>query len=259
MTAAAAHAFDEIATILDDAMRKRAPVARIVDRHPDLTHADAYAIQEKVVARRLGRGGRMVGIKMGLTSRAKMQQVGVNEAIWGRLTSDMSVEEGGAVESDRFIHPRTEPEIAYLLGRDLAGDETPAAIAAAVEAAMPALEIIDSRYRGFKFGPADVIADNTSAAGFVVGAPFGRNIDLSNLGIVLEVDGRPVQTGSSAAILGHPLRALVRAARLAAEAGLPLRAGQVVLAGAATAAHPCQRGTVVQAIFGRNRISVEFG
>ena len=169
MTAAAAHAFDEIATILDDAMRKRAPVARIVDRHPDLTHADAYAIQEKVVARRLGRGGRMVGIKMGLTSRAKMQQVGVNEAIWGRLTSDMSVEEGGAVESDRFIHPRTEPEIAYLLGRDLAGDETPAAIAAAVEAAMPALEIIDSRYRGFKFGPADVIADNTSAAGFVVG------------------------------------------------------------------------------------------
>jgi 2-oxo-3-hexenedioate decarboxylase len=250
--------FDEIAVLLDDAMQNKKTVARIENHYPDLTRDDAYAIQKQVIDRRLDRGNRIVGIKMGLTSRAKMQQVGVNEAIWGRLTSDMAIEEGGTVSRARFIHPRIEPEIAYLLGRDLAGDEGPAAIMAAVEAVMPAMEIIDSRYHEFRFGPADVIADNTSAAGFILGAPFKAGTDLSNLGIILKIDGRPVQTGSSAAILGHPLRALAMASRFAAAASMPLRAGQVVLAGAATQASPCERGTVVEAVFNRHRVMVAF-
>lgn len=250
--------FDEIAVLLDDAMRKRTTVPRIEPRCPGLTRDDAYAIQKKVVGRRLDRGDRIVGIKMGLTSRAKMQQVGVDEAIWGRLTGDMALEDGSSVDLGRFIHPRIEPEIAYLLGRDLAGDEAPAALMAAVEAVMPAMEIIDSRYDQFKFGPNDVIADNTSAAGFVLGAPFGADTDLSNLGILLKIDGRVVQAGSSAAILGHPLRALAMANRLAAAASMPLKAGQIVLAGAATQASPCERGTVVEAVYHRHRVMVAF-
>lgn len=258
MTAMRPGTLDQISVLLDDAMRRRTTVARIEESYPGLTRGDAYAIQKKLVDLRLDRGGSLVGIKMGLTSRAKMQQVGVDEAIWGRLTSDMAIDEGASIDLGRFIHPRIEPEIAYLLRRDLAGDEAPAAIMAAVEAVMPAMEIIDSRYDQFRFGPTDVIADNTSAAGFVLGAPFGAGTDLSNLGIILKVDGRPVQTGSSAAILGHPLRALAMASRFAAAASMPLKAGQVVLAGAATQASPCERGTVVEAVFQRHRVMVAF-
>ena len=173
---------------------------------------------------------------MGFTSRAKMQQMGLADVIWGRLTDAMQVEEGGNVERSRFVHPRVEPELAFLLKKPLSGNVTGPEALAAVEAIAPALEIIDSRYQDFKFTLPEVIAENASSSGFVIGGWHDPRIDFSNLGLVLSIDGRPVQMGSTAALLGHPLRSLVAAARLSAAAGEPLQAGWIVLAGGATPA-----------------------
>lgn len=236
-----------LATIVDDAARNAVAVQQLTQANPDLDGPAGYAIQALSVDRRLGRGERLVGVKLGLTSRAKMQQVNVNEVIIGRLTDAMQIPEGGEVSIDRFIHPRIEPEIAFVLKRPLAGKVTLAEAAAAVDAVMPGLEIIDSRYIDFKFTLADVVADNTSAAGFVLGPPSPLQADISNLGMTLNFNGRPVQIGSSAAILGHPLRALVEAARLAEVIGVSLAAGSIVLAGAATAAVELKPGIHVTA------------
>ena len=113
----------------------------------------------------------------------------------------------------------------------------------------PALEIIDSRYKNFKFSMPDVIADNSSSSGFYVGAYAKPDTDVSNLGIIMEVNGRPVQIGSSAAILGNPIRSLVAAARLIGRAGESLRPGDIVLAGGITAAHPLSVGEHIKTLF----------
>jgi 2-oxo-3-hexenedioate decarboxylase len=182
---------------------------------------------------------------MGFTSRAKMLQMGVSDLIWGRLTDGMVVEDGRETPIDRYIHPRAEPEIAFLLAKPLRGIVTPLEALAAVEAVAPAVEIIDSRYRDFKFSLTDVVADNSSSSGFVVG-PWGRpDTDLSNLGMLFDVEGHPPVCVSSAAILGHPLRSLAAAARLTAQYGSGLEAGMIVLAGGAAAALPLAGGNHV--------------
>jgi len=225
----------ELAAQLDEAAREAREVAQI-DPEGRLPLEDAYAIQCASIERRVSRGERRVGVKMGFTSRAKMVQMGVTDVIWGRLTGDMLVEEGAAASFARFVHPRVEPEIAFVLKKPLAGHVTAAEALASVEAVAPALEIIDSRYRDFKFTLPDVIADNASSSGFVVGPWCDPREDFSNLGLTMSIDGRVVQVGSTAAILGHPLRSLVAAARLSEAAGEPLQAGWVVMAGGATPA-----------------------
>lgn len=230
---------------------------------PQLTGADAvtleeaYAVQRVLIEHRLARGARQVGVKMGFTSRAKMVQMGVSDMIWGRLTSDMWIEEGGSIALSRYVHPRVEPEVCFLLSKRLEGHVTPLQALAAVEAVAPALEVIDSRYRDFKFSLPDVVADNASSSGFVVGAWHRPDTDLSNLGLVLSFDGRTVEMGSTAAILGSPVRALVAAARLAAEQGEALEAGSLILAGAATAAVALRPGVAVRCEF-QNLGSVAF-
>ena len=228
-------AHEHIVTLLDDAARHARAVPQF-DTDNRLHLNDAYEIQRSSIERRLERGERRVGVKMGFTSRAKMQQMGLADVIWGRLTDAMQVEEGGNVERSRFVHPRVEPELAFLLKKPLSGNVTGPEALAAVEAIAPALEIIDSRYQDFKFTLPEVIADNASSSGFVIGGWHEPRIDFSNLGLVLSIDGRPVQMGSTAALLGHPLRSLVAAARLSAAAGEPLQAGWIVLAGGATPA-----------------------
>jgi len=164
--------------------------------------------------------------------------MGVHDMIWGRLTDAMIVEDGGAISLKNYVHPRVEPEIAFLLKAPLCGVVTPLQALAAVEAVAPAMEIIDSRYENFKFSHIDVVADNSSSSGFVTGAWHKPDIDFSNLGLVMTINGAAKQIGTTAAILGHPLRSLVVAARFAAEAGEPLEAGWIVMAGGATAAEP---------------------
>ncbi len=228
-----------IATRLDEA-------ARLATATPQLDEAlsldDAYAIQAALLGRRYARGEKRVGIKMGFTSRAKMVQMGVDEMIWGRLTDNMMIEDGGTINFSAYVHPRVEPEIAFVLKAPLAAKVTPAAALAAVAGVAPALEIIDSRYKNFKFSVTDVVADNSSSSSFVVGPWSGPQVNLSNLGMILEIDGEARQIGSSAAILGHPLRSLVAAARLAHTAGEPLQAGDVIMAGGATAAEALSPG-----------------
>ncbi len=232
------------ASLLDDA----AAGAQAIDQiDPDgcLPLSEAYAIQSAAMARRLGRGERRTGVKMGFTSRAKMIQMGITDVIWGRLSSGMQVEEGTAISFARYVHPRVEPELAFVLRHPLSGDVTAVQALAAVEAVAPALEIIDSRYRDFKFTLPDVIADNASSSGYVIGPWCDPQRDFDNLGLTLNIDGRVVQIGSTAAILGHPLRSLVAAARLSAAAGEPLQAGWVVMAGGATPAEWIRPGQYV--------------
>lgn len=239
----------ELARIVDEAARTATAIPQLTDALPSLTVEDAYAIQALSIARRRARGERRAGYKMGLTSRAKMQQVGVSEVVWGRLTEAMRLTEGGDLVRSRYVHPRVEPEIAYIIAKPLEGEVSAAEALAAVEAVAPALEIIDSRYRDFKFALPDVVADNSSSSGFYVGSWAPRTTDVSNLGIVMEVDGRPVQIGSTAAILGDPIRSLVAAARLVGRAGERLEPGDIVLAGGATAAHPLTPGLHVRTAF----------
>jgi len=226
---------EEIITRLDDAARYAREVPQL-DTDNKLSLPEAYEIQRASISRRLERGERRVGIKMGFTSRAKMIQMGLSDVIWGRLTDAMQLEEGSTVERSRFVHPRVEPELAFLLKKPLAGNVTGAEALAAVEAIAPALEVIDSRYQNFKFTLPEVIADNASSSGFVVGGWHSPATDFRNLGLVMSIDGRAVQVGSTAALLGDPLRSLVAAARVSAAAGEPLEAGWIVLAGGATPA-----------------------
>ncbi len=229
----------QLARILDDAARAARAVPQFGE---DMTVADAYRIQDLLIGHRLRRGETLVGVKMGFTSRAKMAQMGVSDLIWGRLTDAMRLEDGGSVAPGRFIHPRVEPEIAFLLKAPLAGAVTPLEAGQAVAAVAPALEIIDSRFDRFKFSLADVIADNASSSAFVAGAWRAMPADLSNLGMVMSLNGRARQIGSTGAILGDPLRSLAAAARLAGESGLMLHPGQIVLAGAGTGAEPFAPG-----------------
>ncbi|MGH6640310.1 MAG: 2-keto-4-pentenoate hydratase, partial [Polaromonas sp.] len=170
----------------------------------------------------------------------------VHDLIWGWLTESMLEEEGGTVDLARYIHPRVEPEVCFLTRRDISGPITALEAADYVEAVAPALEIIDSRFQNFKFTLEDVVADNCSSAGLVVG-PWSRQLDrLGNAGVSVTFDGRTVLSGSTAAILGHPLRSLVQASRLLAACKHSLPAGSLIMAGAATAAQALEPNTHVR-------------
>jgi 2-oxo-3-hexenedioate decarboxylase len=222
---------DALAQLVDDAARHAQAIPQLGD---PITLDEAYEIQKRSLARRYQRGERQVGIKMGFTSRAKMVQMGVHDMIWGRLTDAMVVEDGGSTSLAKYVHPRVEPEVAFLMKKELAGTVTPMQALSAVEAVAPALEIIDSRYEAFKFSLTDVVADNSSSSGFVVGAWHDPGLDCSNLGIIVSFNGVPKLIGSTAAILGNPLRSLVAAARFAAQANEPLQPGWIVMLGGAT-------------------------
>jgi 2-oxo-3-hexenedioate decarboxylase len=234
----------ELAARLDDAARLAHEVEQF-DTDNTLSLDDAYAIQSASIQRRLERGDRRVGVKMGFTSRAKMIQMGLSDVIWGRLSAGMQVEEGGAIDFSHYVHPRAEPELAFVLKRALPGNVTGPEALAAVEAIAPAIEIIDSRYKDFKFTLPEVIADNASSSSFVIGPWHDPHTDFSNLGLTLNIDGRVAQVGSTAALLGHPLRSLVAAARVSALAGEPLQAGWIVMAGGATPAEWIKPGQYV--------------
>jgi len=235
----------KLAKTVDDAAFKARAIAQLSEKSK-YSLDEAYDIQSASIQRRLNRGEKRNGMKMGFTSRAKMIQMGLNDMIWGRLTDGMMVEDGDTISLKNYVHPRVEPEIAFLLKRPLPYPCTAAEAIAAVDGVAPAMEIIDSRYKNFKFSLEDVVADNASSSSFVVGPWHKPDTDLENLGMVMEFNGRPIQIGSSAAILGQPVRSLVSAARLTAEAGEGLEAGWIVMAGGATAAEALRPGIHVR-------------
>jgi 2-oxo-3-hexenedioate decarboxylase len=228
-----------LAAVVDQAALTRTPVAMLTEAHPDMSLGDAYAVQAALRKRMEARRVRVTGLKMGLTSRAKMQQMGVAESIHGFITDQQVHGEGSEIAIEAFIHPRIEAEIAVVMKHALSGPHcTPAQAAAAVDFVLPAIEIIDSRYADFKFDIRSVVADNTSAAGYVVGA---RSRDLAELdlvteGVVLSRNGRIVELGAGAAVLGNPLEALAMLANQRAALGYDIPAGSLVLTGGITAA-----------------------
>ncbi|MEH6551615.1 MAG: fumarylacetoacetate hydrolase family protein [Pseudomonadales bacterium] len=251
---------EEIAMLVDSASKTATAIAQLSESGFPLTLEQAYTIQEKSIGHRLDRGEKMVGVKMGFTSRAKMVQMGVDDLIWGRLTNAMQVKAGASIRFSRFVHPRIEPEIAFKLCKPLSGEVSLAEARSAVESLAPAMEIIDSRYRNFKFSLSDVVADNSSSSGFVVGEWQDPDTDILDIYMEMSFDGEVVQQGSSKEILDNPWQSLVEASRLAGEAGLILEPGWIVLAGAATAAEALYPSVTVSLDAGElGKVTVKVG
>ena len=235
---------------------------KITDEHPDMDWDDAYAIQDAILARKLARGARVVGLKAGLTSHAKMKQMGVTDPVFGFLVDDYSVPEGGTVQTRELIHPKVEPEIAFVTRSELKGPGCSiASVLAASDIVLPGIEVLDSRYRDFKFDVQSVIADNTSAVRFVVGghAVDARSVDLRTAGLVLEKNGVPVALGAGAAVLGHPAAAVAMLVNHLGRRGKSLPAGSLVLSGGATEAVSVQAGDHVRLrVQGMGSVSLRF-
>lgn len=244
----------ELAARLIEAEAKRAGIEALTTTAGPFDVATAYDVQDAVVADRAARGGAVVGAKLGLTSAAKQRQMKVDEPLYGWLTGDMAIDVGQPLRCEKFIQPRCEPEIAFVLGADLAGAHvTASGVLAATAAVCPAIDILDSRFAGYSFTLPDVVADNASGAGFVLGgqATDPAGIDLRLTGVVLERNGELVATAAGAAVLGHPAASVAWLVRALAARGRGLQAGQVVLSGALTEAVPVAPGDVVVARFDR--------
>ena len=237
-------------------------IPKLTDDFPAMTLSDGYAVQLELRRRWLARGHRQVGWKAGLTSKAKMLQMGVDVPSIGFLTSDMARAENAAVATKGMVHPRVECEVAFVTKRDLAGlDCTMAEVMAATDFVVPAIEIIDSRFTGFKFDLPSVVADNGSAARYVAGgrARFAAELDLATLGVVMEKNGEIVQTGATGAVLGHPAEAVALLVRVLAELDETLPAGSFVMSGAITEAVAVKPGDSVVARFQElGSVSVRF-
>jgi 2-oxo-3-hexenedioate decarboxylase len=245
----------ELADGLAKAAFGRAPIAPLSDQAPGLDVDAGYAIQA------LGReaAGPLAGWKLGVTSRAEQAQAGADSPVRGFLASSNALDLGKPLASDELIQPRAEPEIVFIMGRDLSGPAVTAADVLAATASVAAgIEILDSRLGGQVTVP-DLIADNASAGRFLVGTPVPLGgIDLRLVGVVLEHNGQVVGTAAGAAALGHPAAAVAWLARSLAAAGEGLLAGQIVLSGGLTAAVPVRPGDVVVASIDRLG-SVELG
>lgn len=239
-------AFDRLA----GAMRNRAPCRPVRDLLGDSDVDLAYAVQERLTRQRLADGARMVGRKIGLTSPAVQQQLGVDRPDFGVLFDDMDVSHLDQVPSERLLQPKAEAEIAFVLGADLDdGDLDQHRVRAAVDYAVAALEIVDSRVEGWDITITDTVADNASSGLFILGelrlslAAF----EPAQVTMRMLLDDEVVSTGDGAACLGDPLNALLWLARTAREFGQPLRAGQVVLSGALGPMVPTAPGVTVRA------------
>ena len=234
-----------IADILITAERERKGIAQISDDHPDVDVATAYRAQQAFVQSKLDAGETFVGYKLGLTSRNKQQAMGLDAPLYGRVTSGMISTYGDPVRFDRFIHPRVESEIAFLLARDIDAPATVTSVLAATEVVFGAVDVLDSRYESFKFTLSDVVADNASAGAFYLG-PVARRpdelVDLRLLGCVVRVDGEVVMTAAGAAVMGHPAASVAWLANQLVAEGEGLRAGQLIFSGGVTAPVPVVAG-----------------
>ena len=252
----------QLAEHLDNCQRNAQDTPKITDQHPDMDWDDAYAIQDAILARHLGRGARVIGLKAGLTSHAKMKQMGVETPVFGFLVDEFSVLEGAEVKVGELIHPKVEPEIAFVLKHALRGPGCHiGAVLAATDFVMPGIEVIDSRYRDFKFDLKSVVADNTSASRFVVGGrPLRPNeLDLRTVGVVLEKNGEPVALGAGAAVLGHPAAAIAMLANHLGARGQEIPAGSLILSGGITEAVAVAAGdNVCLRVQGMGSVSLRF-
>jgi 2-oxo-3-hexenedioate decarboxylase len=234
------------------AERERKELTPFTDAHPDFGVAAAYEAQQLFVQSKLDAGQVLAGAKLGLTSRAKQQDMGVSEPLYGQVTSGMIAPYGEMLDIGALIHPRLEPEIAFLLAKDLAGPTGVTGVLAATEAVFGAVDVLDSRFQDFRFRLPDVVADNASAGRFFLGPRArrpGELEDLRLLGCVLRADGDVAGTAAGAAVMGHPAASVAWLANRLAERGEHLPAGSLVFSGGLTAAIPIRPGHAVSAEF----------
>ncbi len=217
----------------------------------ELSVEDAYRVQDEVLRLKERQGERIIGGKLGLTSRAKQIDMGVENPLYAFVTSAHLHDAAEVVDLSTLIHPRVEPEIVFLLKEELAGPGVTAAdVLDATASVCAGLEIIDSRYQAFKFTLQDAVGDNASSALFVLGTEFvAPPRDLSLLGCLLEVNGRQVATAAGAAVYGDPAQAVAWMANAAGRRGRSLKPGWLVLSGGLTAAVPLRSGDCVTADF----------
>jgi 2-keto-4-pentenoate hydratase len=235
---------DELAADLAQAERSGEPIAPLTAVYPEIDVVDAYEIQLINIRQRVAEGARVLGHKVGLSSLAIQQMMGVDEPDYGHLLDEMQLFEDTPVKANRFLYPRVEVEVGFVLNADLPGaDCTEDDVLAATEALVPSIELIDTRITDWKIALCDTIADNASSAGFVLGearvAP--RDIDIKGIDAVLRCNGEVVAEGRTDAVLGNPVTAVAWLARKVDGFGVRLRKGDVVLPGSCTRAidaHP---------------------
>lgn len=252
----------ELADRLGVAERDRVPIDPLVAAYPEIDVVDAYEIQLVNIRRRVADGAKVVGHKVGLSSLAMQQMMGVDEPDYGHLLAEMEEFENRPVEAARFCFPRVEVEVAFVLGADLPGAGcTEEDVLDATVAYAPSIELIDSRIKDWKIGLMDTIADNASSAGFILGEERVRpsDIDITAIDAVLTCNGERIAQGRSDAVLGNPVTAVAWLARKVDTFGVRLRAGDVVLPGSCTRAIDAHRGDNFRAEFsGLGSVSLQF-
>ena len=236
---------DELAADLAEAERTRVPIAPLTDRNPTIDVVDAYEIQLINIRQRVAEGARVVGHKVGLSSKAMQQMMGVDEPDYGHLLDEMQAFEDTPVKAGSYLYPRVEVEVGFVLAEDLPGAEcTEDDVLAATAAFAPSIELIDTRITDWKITLCDTIADNASSAGFVLGA--GRvapeTVDIQSIDAVLTRNGEVVASGRSDAVLGNPVTAVAWLARKVESFGVRLRKGDIVLPGSCTRAIDARPG-----------------
>ena len=236
---------EQLAEHLENAELKAYEVTKITDDYPEMDYEDAFDIQWEIRRRKEARGTKIVGMKMGLTSWAKMKQMGVEKPCYGFLADYFSVPDGGEIQHDELIHPKIEAELAFVTKAPLKGPGIHIGdVLRATDFIMPAVEVIDSRYKDFKFDLKSVIADNSSSTRFITGGSMAEpaDLDLKTLGVVMEINGEVVELGAGAAVLGHPAASVAMLANMLGERGEELPAGSFVMIGAITAAVQVNKG-----------------
>ena len=253
----------ELAADLAEAERIRVPMSPLTAAHPEIDVVDAYEIQLINIRRRIARGATVVGHKVGLSSKAMQEMMGVDEPDYGHLLADMEVFEGTPVEAAKYLYPRVEVEVGFILADDLPGAGcTEDDVLAATAAFAPAIELIDSRITDWKIALCDTIADNASSAGWVLGPErvSPKDIDIRLIDAVLTRNGEVVAEGRSDAVLGNPVTAVAWLARKVDSFGVRLKAGDIVLPGSCTRAIDARPGDAFVADFaglGSVRLSFE--
>lgn len=247
---------------VEGAQTRAYAIPKLTDEYPNMTMADGYAVQTELRRRFIEQGHTLIGWKAGLTSKAKMQQMGVDVPSIGFLTDKMARPENSSISVSDLVHPRVECEVAFVTSAPLTGpDCTAEQVLAATDYVLPAIEIIDSRFSGFKFDLESVVADNGSSARFVGGgrARYPEELDLRTLGVVLEKNGEIVEMGAAAEVLGHPAEAVAMLVNILHDLGETLPAGSFVMSGGITAAVAVQPGDHINARFQElGSISIRF-
>lgn len=235
----------QLAEHLEKAELEAYEVTKITNDFPHMTYEDAFDIQWEIRRRKQERGNKIVGMKMGLTSWAKMAQMGVEVPCYGFLADYFAIPDGGEIKHDELIHPKIEAELAFVTKAPLKGPGIHIGdVLRATDFVMPAVEVIDSRYKDFKFDLKSVIADNSSSSRFIAGgtAKPVSELDLKTLGVVMEVNGEVVQLGAGAAVLGYPASSVAMLANMLGERGEEIPAGTFIMIGAITAAVQVNKG-----------------